>query len=212
MEYTIRGDIIMEKTRKFIGFKDIILVTLLTAICIIINTIVVLPFMANLLLVLLVVPLIEMILCGPIYMLAIAKAPRIGTHFLFTFLFAVYYFFTNGMILISLMILALGIVGELVLLGNGYRNTLKTIIAYATFGLSVVLAPAILTLMNKSSLEKTMLSAGMSQEYVNAMFGVYSPFNIILGAILSVLGAIIGCLIGRRLLKKHFRPAGIVEE
>lgn len=201
----------MEKTKKFIGLKDIILVTLLTAICIIICTVAVLPFAANLLLVLLLVPLIEMMLCGPIYMLAVAKAPRIGTHFIFAFLFSIYYLLTNGMPLIMVIILGVGLISELLLLGSGYRKTARTAVAYSLFGVSVMMAPVTLMLINRVSLEATMLESGLTQEYVNNVFAVYSATNILLGALLAIVGAVAGCLIGRRLLKKHFMPAGIVD-
>ncbi len=202
----------MEKTQRFVGLKDIILVTLLTAICIVICTVAVLPFAAHLLLVLLLVPLIEMLLCGPIYMLAVAKAPRIGTHFLFAFLFSIYYLLTNGMPLIMVIILGIGIVSELLLLGGGYRKTIRLVIAYSLFGVSVMMAPVTLMLINHTSLEATMLASGLSQEYINNVFAVYSASNICIGALLAVVGAIAGCLIGRRLLKKHFMPAGIVDK
>ncbi len=201
----------MENTRKWIGLKDVILVTLLTALCIIICTVAVLPFAANIKLVLWIVSGIEMLLCGPIYILMSAKSPRIGAQFLFSFLFAVYYYFTNGMILISLMLLVVGLVRELMMLNGGYRNSVRLSASFALFGVTVMMAPVVLIMTTKEQVAAAVLANGMTQEYVDAMFSVYSAGNIAIGIVITIVGAIVGCLIGHRMLRKHFAPAGIVE-
>lgn len=110
---------------KKIGLKDVVLITLLTAIMIGIQTLVLMPFMANLKFVLWFVGGIDGLLCGIIYCLMIAKSPKMGTAFIFSFIFAVYYFFVNSMIAISAMIVGAGLVMELILLKNGYKNKVK---------------------------------------------------------------------------------------
>ncbi len=201
----------MKKTRKFIGLKDVILVTLLTALCIVINTVVVLPFAANLLLVLWLVGGIDMLLCGPIYMLMVSKAPRYGTQLLFSFLFAVYYFITNGMILISLMIFGIGVVRELLMLKGGYHSPVRLTIAYAVYGVGVMFAPIVMLMTTREQMTATMLANGLTQEYVDSVFAVYSSANILIGVAVTIVGAVLGCFLGYKMLKKHFRPAGIVE-
>ncbi|MFV0527969.1 MAG: MptD family putative ECF transporter S component [Lachnospiraceae bacterium] len=202
----------MENTKKFIGLKDVILVTLLTAICIVIVTIVVLPFMANIKLVLWVVSGIEMLPCGPVYMLMVAKAPRYGTQLLFSFLFAIYYFITNGMLSISLMIFLIGVVRELLMLQGGYRSIPRLTASYALFGVGVMLSPVLLIVASKDSMIQTMVDAGMNQEYIDTVFAVYSGQNIAIGIVITILGAVLGSLLGYRMIRKHFAPAGVVGE
>jgi energy-coupling factor transport system substrate-specific component len=201
----------MENTRKLIGLKDVILVTLLTAVCIIICTVAVLPFAANIKLVLWVVSGLELLLCGPIYILMCAKAPRYGTQLLFSFLFAVYYYFTNGMILISLMVFGIGVIKELMMLKNGYRSPVRLTAAHAVFGVGVMMAPVVMIMATKEQMIATMLDSGLTQEYIDNVFSVYSAGNIAIGIVLAIAGAIFGCWIGYRMLRKHFAPAGIVE-
>ena len=201
----------MQKENRFIGLKDIVLVTLLTALCIIICTVAVLPFVANLKLVLWLVSGIEMLLCGSIYILMCAKAPRAGTQMLFSFLFAVYYYFTNGMILISLMVVGVGLVRELLMLKGGYRSPVRLGAAYALFGVGVMLAPVVIMISTREQMVTTMLANGLTQEYIDTMLSVYSVGNILIGVAVTITGAALGCLMGYRMLKKHFAPAGIVE-
>lgn len=198
--------------KKFIRLKDVILITLLTALCLVICTVVVLPFSANIKLVLWLVSGIEVLLCGPIYTLMCAKAPRRGTMILFAFLFAVYYYFTNSMIVISLMIFAIGILMELIVLGDGYRNPARLSIALSIFGVGIMMSPVVLMFSSKTSLAETMLASGLTQEYIDSVFSVYSVTNILIGVVVTIIGAVTGCLLGYRLMKKHFAPAGIVVE
>lgn len=201
----------MENTKKFIGLKDVILVTLLTALCLVVVTVAVIPFAANLKLVLWVVSGLEMLLCGPIYMLMVAKAPRYGTQLLFSFLFAIYYFITNGVILISAIILGMGLVRELLMIKGGYKSPVRLAVSYGLFGLSVMYAPIVMMLTTKEQLIAQVIASGLTQEYAENMFAVYSPANIAIGTIVTIVGAVAGCLLGYRMLNKHFKPAGVVE-
>lgn len=201
----------MENTRKFIGLKDVILVTLLTALCLVVVTLVVIPFAANIQLVLWVVSGLDMLLCGPIYMLMVAKAPRYGTQLLFSFLFAIYYFITNGVILISAIILGVGLVRELMMMKGGYKSPLRLAVSYSLFGLSVMYAPIVMMMTTKEQLIAQVIANGLTREYAESMFAVYSPANIAIGSSITIVGAVAGCLLGYRMLNKHFKPVGVVE-
>jgi putative ECF transporter S component (TIGR02185 family) len=145
-------------------------------------------------------------------MLMVSKAPRHGTQLLFAFLFAVYYFITNGVILISLIILVAGVVQELLMLKGGYKSLPRLATALAVFGTGVMYAPIIMMMMSKQQLLDAAVANGVTLEYAENMFAVYSAGNIAIGTVGTVIGAVAGCLIGWRMLKKHFKPAGIVGE
>lgn len=201
----------MENTRKFMGLRDVILVALLTALSIVIISIVVLPFAANMKLVLWVVSAIDMLLCGPIYILMVSKAPRFGVQLLHAALLAIYYFTTNGMILISLIIVGMGAIRELMMVKGGYHSPVRLTISYCLYGLSVLFGPIIMMLTTRQQMIDTLLESGLSMEYAEMAFAVYSPGNIAIAGVLTVVGAILGSVLGLRMLRKHFRPAGIVE-
>ena len=115
---------------KKIGLKDVVLITLLTAIMIGIQTIVLIPFVANLKFMLWFVGGIDWFLCRIIYCLMIAKAPKTGTAFIFSFIFAIYYFFTNSMIIISAMIAAAGTIQESFEFCICFRDIVYTVNTY----------------------------------------------------------------------------------
>lgn len=199
------------KTNK-IGLKDIVLITLLTAISIGIQTLVLIPFVANLKFVLWFVSGIDWLLCGVIYCLMMAKSPKTGTAFTMSFIYAVYYFFMNSMIFISLMIVGAGLVMEVILWKQGYKSKLRLTLAYIIFGLTIMMAPNILILLQKDAVVAGLLANGLTQEYIDSMFSVYSAQNLIIGAVITTLGAILGSQIGFRVLGRYFVAGGIVEE
>lgn len=199
------------KTNK-IGLKDIVLITLLAAISIGIQTLVLIPFVANLKFVLWFVSGIDWLLCGVIYCLMMAKSPKTGTAFTMSFIYAVYYFFMNSMIFISLMIVGAGLVMEVILWKQGYKSKLRLTLAYIIFGLTIMMAPNILILLQKDAVVAGLLANGLTQEYIDSMFSVYSAQNLIIGAVITTLGAILGSQIGFRVLGRYFVAGGIVEE
>ena len=197
---------------KKIGLKDIVLITLLTAIMIGIQTVVLMPFITNLKFVIWFVGGIDGVLCGIIYCLMIAKAPKLGTAFIFSFIFAVYYFFVNSMIIISAMIAGAGLVMELILWNNGYKNKIKATIAYTLFGLTIMLAPNVLIFLQKDAMIAGLQANGLTQEYIDSIFAVYSAENIGIGMLLTAIGSIAGTQIGYRALNRYFISGGMVEK
>lgn len=197
---------------KKIGLKDIVLITLLTAIMIGIQTVVLMPFITNLKFVIWFVGGIDGVLCGIIYCLMIAKAPKLGTAFIFSFIFAVYYFFVNSMIIISAMIAGAGLVMELILWNNGYKNKIKATIAYVLFGLIIMLAPNVLIFLQKDAMIAGLQANGLTQEYIDSIFAVYSAENIGIGMLLTAIGSIAGTQIGYRALNRYFISGGMVEK
>lgn len=195
-----------------IGLKDIVLVTLLTAIMIGIQTVVVMPFAVNLKFVLWFVGGIDGLLCGIIYCLMMAKAPKTGTAFFYSLIFAVYYFMVNSMIAISGVILGAGLLMELVLRNGGYKSKGKVTIAYVLFGVSLMMAPNLLILLQKDAMVTGLLANGVTQEYIDAMFSVYSAPNIGIGVLLTIVGSVVGTRIGFRVLNRYFVSSGIVEQ
>ena len=197
---------------KKIGLKDIVLITLLTAIMIGIQTVVLMPFITNLKFVIWFVGGIDGVLCGIIYCLMIAKAPKLGTAFIFSFIFAVYYFFVNSMIIISAMIAGAGLVMELILWNNGYKNKIKATIAYTLFGLIIMLAPNVLIFLQKDAMIAGLQANGLTQEYIDSIFAVYSAENIGIGMLLTAIGSIAGTQIGYRVLNRYCISGGMVEK
>lgn len=202
----------MENTRKVIDIKDIILVTLLSALCIILTMVVTLPFMGNVQLTFLFSVGLAALVCGPVYMLMIAKAPRFGTQFLMSFLFSIYYLMTTGLPSIFALILVAGILREALMLGGGYKKPFRLTASYAIHWIAVTLSPVVMLTVAGSQMTETLRAGGYSDEYIAGIVSGYSsPILIVSAILIAIAGPVLGYLLGRKMLKKHFRPAGVAE-
>ncbi len=78
-------EILMKKSdSKFIGIKEIVVVTLFSVLTFVVSMLTAMPFAASVYLQLYVGYALMAIISGPIYVLMISKAPKIGTQVLFS--------------------------------------------------------------------------------------------------------------------------------
>lgn len=201
------------KERTWIGLKDAVIAALLSALWLFVATICSYPFLFNLTLALVAGPALGCAVAGVIYILMCAKAPRRGTLLIMGALVAVYVLLTTGYVVVSVVDVLAGIAMELIMLAKGgYRNRKLVTAAYVVFGVCWSTAPMIALLTTKESVMAQSLAMGLTEEYVNSVFSVYTPENVALAAVVTAVGALVGGLVGTRFLKKHFAPAGIVSD
>lgn len=201
----------MNKQRKYIGFRDIILIALLSALSIVIQLVSGIPFMAVPQLMMFISVAIIMLVCGPIYVLLMSKAPRRGAAFLYVAVLALY-FLVIGQVFIAVAFLVCAILCELVMLGaNAYKKPLRIGLAYMVYAVFYVIGSYLPYLVLADQYTAQLAAAGMPQAAIDSMMGWYaSPLIILLAAVNACIWAALGAYIGYRMLKKHFAPAGVV--
>ena len=165
--------------KKGLTVKDLVTIGIFTALFFVFELIGSLPFAPNPALTFY-QPFGIALLCGPVYLLMVAKVPKRGG------------------------IVVLGIIAGV----KGYRNIKWNIASFSLFCLGpagVFLA----YFADPAAWAETMLNNGTSQEYID-MMTASAPAGmlpvILLGTI--ILGIISG-LVGKKLLKKQFEKAGI---
>lgn len=196
-----------------VGLRDVVLVTLLTALWLVIAVMIIGGITAvNMFAGFVVAPMLALAVCGVIFVLMCAKAPRRGTLLLMSVIIGLYVFLTSGFVVVAVIDVAAGVLMEIIVSGkDGYRNPVRLTIAYAVFGICWNVAPAAQILVAKESMIETFLAQGLTLEYIESTMSYYSVTNLALAVVSIAIGAVIGVAIGRRLLKKHFAPAGVVE-
>ena len=93
-----------------------------------------------------------------------------------------------------------------------YKNKIRATIAYVIFGLTIMMAPNVLIFLQKDAMIAGLLANGMTQEYIDSIFAVYSAKNIGIGIVLTIIGAVAGISIGYRILNRYFISGGMVEK
>jgi energy-coupling factor transport system substrate-specific component len=149
---------------------------------------------------------------APIFMLMTYKVAKHGTILLCTTVFGFIYTFMGHFYLLPMAFLA-GILCEVVMWKQGtYRSFWHNV---ASFSIVSVLMFACATYIPIYIFgpEYYMNLASSNSEYalIQIQFAM-SPLWASVTVVTAVFLAVVGCLIGRRLLKKHFMKAGLVSK
>lgn len=199
----------MVKEKKVVGLKEIVIVVLLAVLCLVVNIVTAIPFMAS--------PKWSVwggyslcaLISGPIYVLMITKAPRLGTNFLF-FLVKALYALMMGQAPTAFVYVLGGVVCELITLNGGYENPLRAGISFAVHNVIFGIGSFTPMFLGADAYAQQMLDAGISEAIVNSMvYDLMAPGFIVVAIVLLVIASVLGMFLGTKMLKKHFQPAGV---
>ncbi|MBU3186318.1 MptD family putative ECF transporter S component [Clostridium estertheticum] len=155
-------------------------------------------------------PAIIGLFCGVIFMLMTAKVQKFGPVFIMAIITTIIYLATGQFTVILLITFGVSsIIAEFVRRGFGYQSFIGDLLAYVVFSLGMIGSPLPIWLFGDSFFN-SIVEQGMSASYVEGL-KIYTSIGMLAAMIIStVILALIGGLIGRSMLKKHFKKAGIV--
>jgi energy-coupling factor transport system substrate-specific component len=153
-------------------------------------------------------PIGTALLCGPIYLLLIAKVPKHGPVIILGIIRGLIFFATGMHWAMNTAFMLLGIVADLIAGTKKFMSVRMNILSYTVFSLSPV-GSYLMFFLDKGGWASTMLGKGTEQSYIDTMIasGPDWLLPVIIGG--TILTACISGLIGRVLLKKQFEKAGI---
>ncbi|MBU5298484.1 MptD family putative ECF transporter S component [Clostridium sporogenes] len=155
-------------------------------------------------------PAIIGLLCGVIFMLMTAKVKKFGAILIMSIITALIYFATGQFTVVLLVSFAIvSIIAEFIRRGFGYKSFTGNLIAYVIFSLGMTGSPLPIWLFGDSFL-KSIMEQGMSASYVEGLKTLTSTGMLVSMYVATFITALIGGFIGKSMLKKHFKKAGIV--
>lgn len=155
-------------------------------------------------------PAIIGLLCGVIFMLMTAKVKKFGAILIMSIITALIYFATGQFTVVLLVSFAIvSIIAEFIRRGFGYKSFTGNLIAYVIFSLGMTGSPLPIWLFGDSFL-KSIMEQGMSTSYVEGLKTLTSTGMLVSMYVATFITALIGGFIGKSMLKKHFKKAGIV--
>ena len=142
-------------------------------------------------------------------MLFYTKIEKFGMLSIMSVLVAIIMFVTGMGYLGAPLIIAAGVIADLIARSGGYKSFKKTVISYGVFCLWICANyfPVVIT---ANSYRKNLIEGGYSAEYCDNLFRAINSKTI---AVLLVLCFVFGCVgayVGKVVVKKHFEKAGIV--
>ena len=156
----------------------------------------------------LVYPAVVALLCGPIVMLLMAKAPQPWALFIFGMIIPLIMLAFGHSFIVPLLSLLIILLAEGIRRLGRYRSMPLTMLSYVIFSTWTCNSLMQMLLVKERYLELT--RAEMGNDYADALEKLITVPNMGLVYLGAILGGICGAFLGRKLLKKHFEKAGIL--
>lgn len=155
-------------------------------------------------------PVILALICGTVYMMLVAKVPKRGPVLIMSVITALIYLATGQFtILILIAYLISSIAAELIRALFGYKSFVGNLIGYCAFSLGIVSSPLQLWIFGDEFIDN-ITQNGMPVEYVQKLTALISSSTLIIMITATIIGAVIGGYIGKKIMYKHLIKAGIV--
>lgn len=193
--------------KKGLTIKDLVTIGIFTALFFVFQLIGSLPFAPNPALTFY-QPFGIALLCGPAFLLMVAKVPKRGTIAILGIINGIVWFVLGMHWAMDLGYVVMGIVADIVAGTKKYKSIKMNILSYDLF----CIGPAgvfVAYFADPAAWASTMLNKGVSQEYINTMTASAPTGMLPVILIVTMVIATISGIVGRKLLKKQFEKAGI---
>ncbi|WP_159564148.1 MptD family putative ECF transporter S component [Streptococcus halichoeri] len=155
----------------------------------------------------LIYPTILGIVTGTIIMLFMAKVQKPWGLFILGILSPLLMFAMGHTYIIAVHAVVVMFIAEMIRRAGGYNSFKYNMIAFAVFNTWICGSLMQMLWAKKKYIELSMM---MGKEYVDALEKLITYPHMVLVYLGAIVGGIIGAYIGKALLKKHFKKAGIV--
>ncbi|MCR4939417.1 MAG: MptD family putative ECF transporter S component [Treponemataceae bacterium] len=193
------------ETKRLTG-KDLINVGIYTALNIVVQFLVgmlnAIPVMYPPILFL--IPIVD----GIPMMLYYSKIEKFGMLSITGIICAAFYYISGYTWVCVVFLAPAAIIADIILKLKGYKKFSSMLISYMVFSLGILGGPANLWLAGESYWAK--IEESMGKQYVDQLAYYMPSWMLYVGIGLTLLGGLIGAFLGRKLLNKHFKKAGIV--
>lgn len=155
-------------------------------------------------------PVGSALLCGPVYLLMMAKVKKRGAAAILGAILCVVWFVTGMHWAMAVGYLVMGIAADFVAGAGKYQSKKINSLSYILLSLGGT-ASYLVFFANPDGWAKTMLGNGTEQAYIDTMRSAGTIWILIIMLAGTVLAAAISAFVGNRMLKKQFEKAGITK-
>ncbi|BET22022.1 TPA: MptD family putative ECF transporter S component [Streptococcus agalactiae] len=154
---------------------------------------------------------IEMFLGSIFYLVAANRVNKHGLLFVWVMIYALITAAMGYMFMVPYFI-AVAVISELVMIGkNTYRNPIRNMIGWSTYGIGMMLGIGVPCWIAWESYQKQAIASGFTNTTMKLQYDmVSSPKLMLVGVIVTVILSALGILLSQKILKKHFEKAGIL--
>lgn len=155
-------------------------------------------------------PIGSALLCGPVYLLLLAKVPKRGTATILGVILCVVWFVTGMHWAMALGYLVMGIAADITAGAGGYKSRKINSLSYILLSLGGT-ASSLVFFADPDAWAATMLGNGTEQSYIDTMRSTGSTWIMLIMLAGTVIAAAVSAYVGCKMLKKQFEKAGITK-
>lgn len=200
----------MDKKKKW-TVKDVITTVLLSAVLIVIQLVVNMVCMANDFVSMVLSVGITMFLCAPVYMLMVSRIGKRFVTLIYMTILGVIFLLMGNWFLLPYYVLV-GLLCEAILWKEGSCQKPKRLTAAWTVASLLYNGVNLLPIwFFWDTYYDFALASGMEQSYIDSYVRYYtSPGWLTFILLFTTLMGFLGCMVGSRLIRRHFQKAGIL--
>lgn len=149
------------------------------------------------------------LVAAPVYLMLLSKAPMHGPIFIAAMLPCMFLMLQGNIWVVAVTGVVAGILAEIIAGVGKFRNNKLNIISYLFFSQNLLGGFLPIWIMRDYFFADT-LERGMSADFCNTLETMTPTWVLFLMIAETVILALIGCIIGKKMFKKHFEKAGMV--
>lgn len=155
------------------------------------------------------IPVSSALLTGTIFMLMAAKVPRFGAITIMGSIMGIFFFIMGRFPGALIVCIAIALLADAVAYLFKYKSKKGLLASFIVFSYSTI-GPVIPLFLFPNLYVSEMVEVGRDASYIQNVFSSISQNTFLLLIAGILIAAIIGGLFGQRMMRKHFRKAGIV--
>ena len=192
--------------KKGLGVKDLVTVGIFSALFLVFALVGGIFFAPNPVLTFY-MPVGSALLCGPVYLLMLAKVKKRWAVSILGAILCIVWFVTGMHWAMALGYLVMGVAADFVAGAGEYKSRMMNSVSYIVISLGGT-ASYLVFFANPDGWAKTMLGNGTEQSYIDTMRETGSVWIMLVG---TVLAAAVSAFVGCKMLRKQFEKSGITK-
>lgn len=195
--------------KKGLGVKDLVTVGIFSALFLVFALVGGISFAPNPVLTFY-MPVGSALLCGPVYLLMLAKVKKRWAASILGAILCIVWFVTGMHWAMALGYLVVGVAADFVAGAGEYKSKMMNSVSYIVISLGGT-ASYLVFFVNPDGWAKTMLGNGTEQSYIDTMRETGSVWIMLVMLVGTVLAAAVSAFVGCKMLRKQFEKSGITK-
>lgn len=195
--------------KKGFGVKDLVTVGIFSALFLVFALVGGISFAPNPVLTFY-MPVGSALLCGPVYLLMLAKVKKRWAASILGAILCIVWFVTGMHWAMALGYLVVGVAADFVAGAGEYKSKMMNSVSYIVISLGGT-ASYLVFFVNPDGWAKTMLGNGTEQSYIDTMRETGSVWIMLVMLVGTVLAAAVSAFVGCKMLRKQFEKSGITK-